>query len=582
MRIISNPAGRTLPAGGVLRCAASLAVALTLAAPASATIFKVGVGAGCTHADLFSAITAAAASPGQDEIRLLANTSHQGPFVILTDGLVLRGGFSSCAATEPTGFSTLLGDNSNRALFLLVSGASLLERLSITGGQVTGNGGGLLVQGGHTVNLVNVLIFGNTATGKGGNVYVNASPGTDLMIFESSLLSAGSATDGGGLACVGDGRVRFFDSTTVANNTASGKGGGVYLAASCDLELDTGGSSGGIVSNIAGDVGGGAYIEGGAELNTFLAADGLSTIEANSAGSSGGGVYVTGTGSVLRAFFARLTGNHAGGSGGGIFADDHAIAAIGRPTGVFDPCFDSVRCALIDDNSAPIGGAIFTDDLAQVSVHGTHIEGNSSTLFNPVAMVQGGASASIRSTVIADNDGATPITVTGAGSALTLGNVTFVHNTNFGPGMISIGTASVGPVRILTSLFDQQGALFVPGFPAGVAPQIDCVMTKNAGLLVGFPPAAVQRAIVVADPQLANIAAGNYQLKGTSPAIDFCDLTQWNGDDRDIDWQARDIDDPGHPNPMPGFRDLGADEYSVIFADGFETGNTLLWDQVVP
>jgi hypothetical protein len=107
-------------------------------------------------------------------------------------------------------------------------------------------------------------------------------------------------------------------------------------------------------------------------------------------------------------------------------------------------------------------------------------------------------------------------------------------------------------------------------------------MTRHAGLLTGLPPAAVVRAVTIADPRLANPAAGNYQLKGASGAIDFCDTTQWAADDRDIDWQARDVDDPGHPNPLPGFRDLGADEYSVVFADGFETGNTLRWDAVSP
>ncbi len=582
MHVISSSAGRARATGGILGFTSFVLLALAMATPASAAIFKVGVGAGCTHPDLFSAITAAASNPGLDEIRLRANTSYQGPFLIFTDGLMLRGGYVACNATEPTGFSTLLGDNSNRALFLLVSGGSVLERLNITGGEVTGNGGGLLIQGDHAVTLWDVLVFGNTATGQGGNVYVNASPGLDLYLYGSSLLAAGSAADGGGLACVGDGRVRFHHNATVANNEASGKGGGVYLAGSCSLDLFTGGSSGGIISNSAADSGGGAYVESGAEINTSLTFDGLATIEANSAGNSGGGVFVTGTGSVVRAFFARLTGNTAGGSGGAFFVDNGAGVVVGRPSGPIDNCFDSVRCAVIDDNSAPVGGALFVEDQAEVSIHGAHIEGNSSTLVNPVARVLGGAVLTVRSSVIAANAGSTPLTVTGAGSELTLGNVSFARNLDFGPGLISIGSASVGPVRILTSLFDQQGALFAPGFPAGAAPQIDCVMTRHAGLLVGFPPAAIQRAIVVNDPQLANPAAGNYQLKGTSPAIDFCDLSQWSGDDRDIDWQARDIDDPDHPNPLPGFRDLGADEYSVIFADGFESGNTSAWDQVVP
>ena len=47
----------------------------TLARPAAASTFTVG-GAGCSHADLTAALTAAALNPGFDEIHLLAEITE--------------------------------------------------------------------------------------------------------------------------------------------------------------------------------------------------------------------------------------------------------------------------------------------------------------------------------------------------------------------------------------------------------------------------------------------------------------------------------------------------------------------------
>ena len=560
----------------------TLALTLGMVGPSSAAVFTVGVGTGCTHADLSSALITAANLAGPDEIRLLANTNHQGQFIILTDGLSLRGGFASCTAASPTGLTTLLGDNSNRAVFLAASGGVFFERLNLTGGNVTGNGGGLYVQGDQAINLVNVSIFGNTATGRGGNLYVNAFPGFDLAVSGSSLISAGDAVDGGGIACAGDGRIRLFDGTFVANNNATGNGGGAYLSTSCNLELYAGGGAGGVLTNTAGNSGGGVYIESGAELNTGFSTSDLSLISGNQAGNGGGGVFVTDSGSVMRAFFTRITGNTAGGAGGAFFADNASIVAVGHPSGGSNPCFDEVRCARLDHNTAAVGGALYSDDGAQVTVHGTHIEANVSTLFNPVASIRGGSFLFAHSTVIAGNNGQTLFTVSDAASSLTLANVTLANNINSGPGVISVANATVGPIRIWSSIFDQLGPLFVLGYPATIAPHIDCVLTSQASLLAGIPPASVQRAIAVNNPRFSNPAAGNYMLSSFSPAIDFCDTTVWSGGERDVEWNLRDIDDPGHPNPMGGFRDLGADEYTVLFADGFESGNTNAWTQAQP
>lgn len=556
---------------------------LLSALPAAASTFTVGIGAGCTHADLPSALAAAASHAGGDEIRLLANTNHQGQIIIFTDGLVLRGGYADCLASTPTGLSTLRGDSSNRTVFLAASGFTILENLNITAGNVTGNGGGIFIQGSAPVLLQHVLVFGNTATAKGGNVYVNGSPGLQVQVAAGSLISAGSALDGGGLACVGAANVQIEFDTIVANNIASGDGGGLHLSSLCNVISRAGGTAGSIANNSAGSDGGAAYVESGAEFVTGLdvfQSDGLADIENNTAGARGGGVYVTGTGSRLTSLFTHFQNNHANSAGGAVFADNGATVTIHR-TAIQDFCFDSVRCSLITNNSAPVGGALYSDVLAQVTIEGTHLEGNSASTAHSVASVRGSSRLTILSSVIAKNNGPNPFLVNDAGSVLVLGNVTVAGNLNLGSGFILFGPGANGTSRVMTSAFDQAGVLFAPGAPAGVAPQVDCVMSRQAAFLTGFPPATGTRALAVADPQLAHIAAGNYMLRGTSTAIDFCDTNQWPVGLFDIRLNPRDIDHPDHPNPLGGFRDLGAEEYLDVFSDGFESGDTAAWDAMV-
>ncbi len=549
---------------------------LGLAGPVAAATFTVG-GAGCSHPDLASALVAAQGNPGFDEIRLLSGSSHQGQFLINSDALSVVGGFATCAATTSTGTSTLLGTNTSRALFVNSFGSVWLEALSLTGGTVTGDGGGALLQGTGSILLVDVLVFGNSATGRGGNVFVSASPGLTVTFVGTSLISQGEAFDGGGLACAGDGRVVFRDDVLVANNLASGNGGGVHLSASCELVHSSSGPGDGILNNTADLFGGGVYIEGGAEMNTELGLFGLAAIRGNDASAgSGGGVYLAGTGTVLRAFFADIQGNSAFSAGGGIAAEDHSIAVVGRPVTGIDWCPDKVRCSRLRDNTAATGGGIWVA-ASSLTVHGTHLEGNSADA-GAVVYLYDGADATIHSSVIAGNDGTAPVVV-GNTVDLTLGNVTAADNTNIGPNFISASSAAAS-VRVLTSIFSQPSGTLLGGTGAGTTKQVDCVLSPTVNFLSGLPSGTAVRAIYIADPRFANAATGNYQIRGNSPAIDHCDVTQWNGGTEDIDWQPRDVDHAFLDTL--GTRDLGADEYRDLFSDGFESNGTQLWSSVAP
>lgn len=561
-------------------CSLLVAAALltALASPVRAATYKVGVGAGCTHPDLFSALVAAVGNPGPDDIRLLAGSTHQGPFFVNTDGLSITGGHASCSATSATGSSTLLGTNSSRALFLSTTGAVTLTRLSITGGSVSGDGGGLFVQGAGTVVLHGVLVFGNHASGAGGNLYVNGSSNGVVQLASGSALTAGSAQDGGGVACSGAGLLFLDANVVVANNTATADGGGAHLASGCSLDSRAVGSAGGgIVNNQAGGNGGGVMVESGAILSTHVfAGTGLAEISGNSADNNGGGVAVVGSGSRADLYFVRLANNHADSVGGALLVDGAANVRLARPSAAVG-CFDATRCSIVSDNSAAVGGAFFVDGGA-LGIEGTYIERNLATISQPVVSVRAGGTLSLANSVVAANHGEVPFFVGDANSSLTLGNVTVVGNLDPGAGILGVGAgmAGAGRVRVLSSLFDQSGELFAPGVPAALLPQVDCVLSRFQELMSFLPAQTVVRENAVADPRIAP-ASGGYLLLADSVAIDYCDTEVWSGAPIDINWDRRDLDNPAHPNQVR-LRDLGADEHTHdIHSDDFELGSTVLW-----
>ncbi len=112
-----------------------------------------------------------------------------------------------------------------------------MSDLTVTGGQVTGNGGGIAV--GRNSNLNRVILRNNQASNYGGGVY-----GTDYTITNSAVIS-NSAAYGGGIA-VRSGYV-IVDNATISGNSAGANGGGIatigepkiLLGASARIENST-------------------------------------------------------------------------------------------------------------------------------------------------------------------------------------------------------------------------------------------------------------------------------------------------------------------------------------------------------
>ena len=63
--------------------------------------------------------------------------------------------------------------------------------------------------------------------------------------------------------------------------------------------------------------------------------------------------------------------------------------------------------------------------------------------------------------------------------------------------------------------------------------------------------------------------------------FDFCDDGQFAPTLPDLEGEMRGLDFGQAPNGLGTF-DLGADEYSGLFADGFESGDAVAWSDSVP
>jgi len=236
-------------------------LAATATAPASAAIYTVGGGAGCTHATVQAAIDAAdaAGSTSADEIRLSggpyagqALTMH----IAAAHGAVsLIGGFATCSSATPTaGARTVVGGRS--------SGTEPVLRISDTADATLRNleirdaagGGGLVVEtnaagnAASIVELVDTLVVHNSSVSGGGILVGNYNPSTpqdrlQLRLSGNSEVAYNiGRARGGGILC-DYATVAVQDASSVHENQAgdpgfagSHDGGGIH-GDDCHLDV---------------------------------------------------------------------------------------------------------------------------------------------------------------------------------------------------------------------------------------------------------------------------------------------------------------------------------------------------------
>ena len=250
---------------------------------------------------------------------------------------------------------TISGNSANRVFSVSVPspGTVTLAGLTLSNGQSSGNGGGILKAGTGSLNITGSKITGNSAA-FGGGIFSN-SPGP-INIINSTLSNNTTAASGFGGAifnAFSGGTVSILNSTVMNNSAVQGFGGGIantgagvvnVLNSTLHNNAATGSGSGG-----------GIFNQGGGPVNLTNA-----TFSGNSAGR-GGALVNSSTGTVI---FANSTvaNNSATTSGGGI--DNAGTVRV------------QLRNTIVALNTAPNG----PDLNGTFTTHGRNLVGNNAAV----------------------------------------------------------------------------------------------------------------------------------------------------------------------------------------------------------
>ncbi|MBK9125882.1 MAG: CSLREA domain-containing protein [Chloroflexi bacterium] len=174
---------------------------------------------------LRAAIMEANALAGDDQITLPAGTylltkdasDETGGDLDITDGVTITGDDPATTIIDASGLTT-----PDRAVHIDAALAVSLVNLTITGGNVVDNGGGILTE--SVTSLTSVVLTGNTA-GEGGGVKCISCGGLTL---QGVRLYKNTVTGGGGGLYV-ESSLLFADTVVIADNTSEGSSGGASL-----------------------------------------------------------------------------------------------------------------------------------------------------------------------------------------------------------------------------------------------------------------------------------------------------------------------------------------------------------------
>lgn len=202
---------------------------------------------------------------------------------------------------------TVSGNNASRVFNcgIVSSRVVTLSGMKITGGSVTGEGGG--VRNTATLNLTDVIVTGNTSLSANGGGVANSCCGSQLSITNSTIsnnTASGSSASGGGIFNSSGslnnvpGTVTITNST-ISGNTAGSEGGGIFT----NNRLIINGST------VSGNQTTGAN-GGGIHINATQITIDKSTISGNSSNNAGGGIsIITSTGNTVGITNSTISGN---------------------------------------------------------------------------------------------------------------------------------------------------------------------------------------------------------------------------------------------------------------------------------
>jgi hypothetical protein len=247
--------------------ALALLAAMSTVAPAGAAVFlptttsDAGDGACDGDCTLRDAVLAANQANGFDVIVLGPGTYQLGGAA--GENLAASGDLDildDLAIVGASAESTILVGSTDRVLEVHAGAQAEIIGVTIRGGQVSGDGGGIRNAG--QLSLSRVLVTANRAnSGAGGGIYSNGA-GATLTVTQSAVTANSASGVGGGIAV---GQQMTLSDSTVSGNSAGATGGGIHAFENADAPIL--GST--ITANQAGTQGGGLF----AESTPFITVD---------------------------------------------------------------------------------------------------------------------------------------------------------------------------------------------------------------------------------------------------------------------------------------------------------------------
>ncbi len=592
---------------------ACLAFSIALCSDASAAIFTVGSGPGCTHGTIQSALNAASAAPGADTVRLTRSLTYEPEANTINDSqnLNLVGGFATCTQAATDNIKTVVSGAGGAAATVLrvFAGTGVivkLRHLNLTLGDPGGDvaGGGIYFQGDGALEIIESSITNNTA-GTGGGIYALATgSNAELIISASTLITGNTArNNGGGVSIAGplemtmtapSSLIAFNDALGQASGT--GYGGGLQVSGPAIAYLGTSGQGGlgAIYSNSAVDGGGISIISGssdGADALVHLFTTNPSQpimVRGNDASDTGGGVYLQSYEGFFESSIARLCSwdfrieDNFARDGSAIFGNSDSFDSIGYSGGEIhlnDPqctragalrCASGVPCNTLSSNdtvadTGPAAGATIRL-LEGATLRASRFEMRANRGGYSIR-ADDGYGPQLSTCLMANNEFTRQLIRTEAFGGSSIVDCTIADNL--------IGSTDVlhieGGLLLKGSIIHQPGHLTIAYSGTPGLLNVQYVLANDITTLPSDP------SIISGDPAFVDAASGNYHLTRDSLAIDFAPPVV--GDDRDLDNLPRDQDVACVPD-LYGVRDLGAFERqagepgcnlpNAIFRDGFE------------
>lgn len=540
-------------------------VCLALAPSLSAQVFTVGSDAGCDFQDFSSIYNDV---PNGATIRIAKNVAPS--WFPGYRPWTLEGGYDSCSDATPSGRTTLSGAGGPLPTVIVSlsgdrAGTLVLRNFRIEGGDTGGSGGGLQISGESEVILENTVVVGNRAD-HGGGIFITGSAASVRLDRDSTVESNTSEDDGGGIFCEQGARVALNGSTIRLNESVWHSGGGIALTTGCTL-VATGGTS-------------------FHDNRTSLGAAGIYASQSTLRLTGSAGAPIV---------FARNEGAHPSlGRGVAVylflsmgeihnarFSDHKGLSLI--YTHDSDLLLDSSLGPLCDlpgqcttfENETNRGSRlqylVGATSGSQVAIRRVRVDD-----VQAASLVYGDGG----SEVVVEGSTFSPSVDTCLGFGLEESHLLLANNDLlFTPsdGLIRDDDQAAGPssVELYSSIW--WGNVGVPFLdPTGRTDTVvtaSCLLVEDDSELLPFDFISTEA------PLFVDETAGDYHHAPGSPAIDFCDTSDWDPREADLDGQLRGWDDPDTPNAL-GAVDVGSDELAptiLLFADGFETGDTSAW-----